>query len=256
MNPRLIGVIHLQPLPGSPHYGGDLDAVLDAATTDATALIDAGFDGFVVENFGDAPFFGANVPPITVAAMTRIAAALPRPSVMGINVLRNDAAAALAIAAVTGADFIRVNVHVSAAITDQGILTGRAAETLRERQRLGLSTRIAADVDVKHAAPLAPARFDLREAAEETAYRGGADALIVSGSGTGKPTSLDDLRAVKPAVPDRPLWVGSGTTATNVRELLRVADAVIVGTATKVDGVTTNPVDPDRARAVVTASKS
>lgn len=254
-HPRLLGVIHLLPLPSSPDYAGDMAAVIARASADADALIDAGFDGFIVENFGDAPFFGASVPAATVAAMTRVVCALPRPRVLGINVLRNDASAALGIAAAVSADFIRVNVHISASVTDQGVLTGRAAETLRERKSLGIQAGIAADVDVKHAAPLAGSRFSLVDAAQETAYRGRADALIVSGAGTGKPTSMNDLQVVRQAVPDRGLWVGSGATIENAAELLTVADTLIVGTATKLDGITTNPVCPDRAQAMVVACR-
>src|SRR5262249_52052000 len=146
-------------LPGSPRYAGDLSAIARAAEADARALEGAGFEAVIIENFGDAPFFPGPVPPITVAAMTVCAVAVrsaaPRLA-LGINVLRNDADAALAIAVATDATMIRVNVHVAARVTDQGLIEGAAHRTLRQRRDLG-GERIAllCDVDVKHSAALA-----------------------------------------------------------------------------------------------------
>jgi membrane complex biogenesis BtpA family protein len=126
--PLLLGVVHLPALPGSPGYRGDMAGLVDAAVRDAEALIAGGMGGFIVENFGDAPFFAERVPPETIASMGRVLAALPQGEhLVGVNVLRNDARAALGLAAAFGLDFIRVNVHVGAAVTDQGVIEGRAA---------------------------------------------------------------------------------------------------------------------------------
>ena len=188
--PSLIGVIHLRPLPESPRYDGDLAAVVASAASDARALAEAGFDGVMVENFGDAPFVPGRVSPVTVAAMTACALAVRAAApglALGINVLRNDAEAALAIAVAASADLVRVNVHTGSRVTDQGLIEGRAHETLRLRRALG-ADRIAlcCDVDVKHSAPLA-AR-PIGEEAHDLAERGLADAVLVTGSGTGRGT--------------------------------------------------------------------
>jgi predicted TIM-barrel enzyme len=45
-------------------------------------------------------------------------------------------------------------------------------------------------------------------------------------------------------------------TTDTVADLLKVADGVIVGTDTKIDGKPTNPVDLKRASAVITAATS
>ncbi len=252
--PRLIGMVHLGPLPGAPSYDGDLDAVVAGAVGDAKVLAAAGFDALFVENFGDAPFFADDVPKVTIAAMTqavaavRAAAGLP----VGVNVLRNDAMGALAVAAATGSAFIRVNVLAGAMHTDQGPIVGRAADVARARRELVPGVAILADVMVKHATP--PAGLTLSQAARDTAGRGGADALVVTGSGTGAPASLDDLRLVKEAAPRIPLLAGSGVDATTVGAVLAVADGVIVGTSLKEGGVTTNRVDPARAHALVAAT--
>jgi len=247
----LIGMVHLQPLPGSPGCQCSLDRVSEAACRDAEVLADAGFDAIIIENFGDSPFRATTVDPHTVADMTIVARAL-RQRInlpLGINVLRNDATAAIAIATVCEAAFVRINVHTGVYATDQGIIEGRADETLRYRQMLGSQTAIFADVHVKHASPLL--HQSIEQAAEEAAYRGRADALIVSGTGTGKPTELADLKAVRQAVTDRPIYVGSGAEVTTIRNLLTVADGAIVGTSIKKGGKTTAPVDADRAVAFV-----
>src|SRR5215831_4935638 len=153
----IIGMLHLPALPGSPQNKLDMDAILDRVLEDAKVLVDGGLHALVLENFGDIPFYPQQVPPHTVAFMTLLGAEVKRNFrlPLGINVLRNDPESALAIAAAVSAEFIRVNVHVGARLTDQGVIQGTAHSTLRYRKLLGSNIRIFADVDVKHSAPLA-----------------------------------------------------------------------------------------------------
>jgi membrane complex biogenesis BtpA family protein len=207
----------------------------------------------MVENFGDAPFFPDRVPPETVAAMSlathAVKAAVRLP--VGVNALRNDAAAALAIAGVVGASFVRVNVHTGAMWSDQGLLQGRAHETLRQRRALGAPVLILADALVKHAQPPAPVRIE--SVARDLIERGLAEGLVVSGEGTGMATDLEDVRRVKSVAGRIPVWVGSGITLDNVAHFLAIADGAIVGTAVKHDGNVLAPVDVARVRALVAA---
>ena len=251
----LIGMVHLPPLPGAPNARLPMADVIDRAVAEARLLARSGFDAVIVENFGDAPFAAERVSPETVAAMGVVVDHVVHAVkvTVGVNVLRNDASAALAVAVATGAAFIRVNILCGAYATDQGIITGSAHDLLRLRARIAPRVMIAADVHVKHATPIS--QPDIALAAEETAYRGGADALIVSGSATGSPTDLDAVRRVKEAVSDRPVWVGSGVTAERARDYLDVADAVIVGTCLKRGGKTTAALDPKRAAAFVKAAR-
>lgn len=253
---RLIGMVHLGPLPGSPGFTGDFPSLLDAAVQDAATLADAGFDAVMIENFGDVPFFGDDVPKVTVAAMTRAATEIRRAVTvpLGVNVLRNDALAALAIASACEADFIRVNVLSGEMHTDQGTLTGRAAELSRARAVLCPQVMVFADVFVKHAVP--PAGLTIAQAAADTFLRAGADALIVSGAATGAGTDTARLAEVRAAVPDAELLVGSGASAATIARLLEHADGAIVGTAIKEDGQTTAPVDPNRAAEFVRAARA
>ncbi len=246
----LIGVVHLRPLPGAPRWGGSLADVLAAAIADARAYERGGADALFIENFGDIPFTRGSVGPETVAAMSaagcavRAAVKLP----LGFNVLRNDARAALALCAACGGSFVRVNVHSGAMVTDQGVIEGNAHETLRYRQRVAPGALILADVHVKHAVPLG--NIPLEIAARDTVERGLADALIVSGTGTGVETDLDEVERVRRVCPHTPLLIGSGITAANAAAYLRHADAVIVGTSLKRGGDVREAVDARRVAAL------
>lgn len=240
----LFGMIHLGPLPGAPLFTS-FDEVIEAALADARAIRDGGCDGFAIENFGDRPFTRGRVEAETVAAMTRVVCEVVREVKLpfGVNVLRNDAQSALAIAAATGAAFIRVNVHTGAAVTDQGIIEGDAYATLRKRAALAPGVLLFADYLVKHATPLGEV------SAKDLRLRGLADALIVTGAETGAAADPSRLRALREAV-DAPLLLGSGLTAANAGEFAD-ADGAIVGTSLKTGGA----VDVERVKAIVKAFK-
>jgi len=254
--PALIGVIHLPPLAGSPRHILSLSEIVERALGEARTLQQAGFDAAIIENFGDAPFSSDRVGPASAAALAVVADRVRREVGLpiGINALRNDAMTGLGIAATVGARFIRVNVHVGVVAADQGWITGRADESLRYRKLLGAKVAILADVHVKHGVCIS--HPDVARAAKDTAYRGLADGLIVTGSATGEGVDRDHLRRVREAVPDRPVFVGSGATAETVRSLLEFASGVIVGTGIKRDRDTDQPIDAGLARAFVTAARA
>jgi hypothetical protein len=242
----VIGMLHLAALPGSPLYGGSLLSVREAVLRDAQVLAEGGVNGLMIENFGDTPFFPGRVPAHVVAHLTAIAGEVRRtvPDLpLGINVLRNDGLSALAVAHAVGAEFIRVNVLCGARVADQGLLQGIAHELLRLRAELKAEQiKIFADVDVKHSAPLA--ERPIADEVDDTLHRGMADALIVSGAGTGKPTDPEKVKLVKLAAKGAPVFLGSGVTPQSLPALLPHADGFIVGTYFKKDGV----VDVQRVR--------
>jgi uncharacterized protein len=251
MTKVVIGMLHLPALPGSPGFGGDIRTVRDAMLRDADLLIAGGVRSLMLENFGDIPFYPGRVPVSVTAHMTALAIEIRKRFAgisLGINVLRNDGLSALAIADASQANFIRVNVLCGARVTDQGILQGIAHDLLRERAQIKAGAiRILADVDVKHSAALASR--SIMDETEDTIHRGLADAVIVSGSGTGKPTDLAKVRAVKTAAGSTPVYVGSGVTAETLGSFLPYADGFVVGTAFKTDGIATGAVDADRVSA-------
>ncbi|NCY22075.1 phosphorybosylanthranilate isomerase [bacterium] len=237
-HPFLIGVIHLPALPGAPRSSGKLTEARKIMRRDLQALRNGGVHGIILENFGDTPFSAGSAAPSTLASLTALAVEARQlfPGPLGINLLRNDGIGAMAIAHAVGADFIRVNVLVGARVADQGVLNGIAETLLRFRREIGADKiKILADVDVKHSAPLAPG-YTIEDEARDAWERGGADALILSGCGTGHGTDPEHLRRAHAAAPRAPLLVGSGATLENLADFLPETSGFIVGTALKKDG--------------------
>jgi membrane complex biogenesis BtpA family protein len=233
-----------------------MDRVLQTAVDEATTLAGAGFPSLMVENFGDAPFRADTSDPETIAAMTLAVGAVLQETGLpvGVNVLRNDALSALAIAAVTGAGFIRVNVLTGVMYTDQGPIVGRADALARRRSWLAPDVEVWADVMVKHATP--PPGLGIEQAVEDTVLRGGADAVIVSGSGTGVAPDTDQAARARAVLPKGTrLVIGSGAGADNLGTLAQVADTVIVGSSLKVDGVATERLDQRRVAAFLETAR-
>lgn len=251
----IIGVVHLLPLPTSALWGGSLKVVIDRAEQEATALASGGVDGIMVENFFDAPFPKDQVDPAVVSAMSLIVHRLQQMVMLpiGINVLRNDARSALAIATCTDAKFIRVNVLTGVMATDQGLIEGNAHELLRYRRELGSGVKIFADVLVKHARPLSSP--NLTVAVQDTIERGLADAVILSGWATGSPPSLEDLELATAAAHGTPVLIGSGADWENISTLMQAADGVIASTSLKRHGRREQPIDPIRVSRFVEAAR-
>jgi membrane complex biogenesis BtpA family protein len=249
----VIGMLHLPPLPGAPLCRQNLVEIRQLLLQDADALLAGGVHGLMMENFGDVPFYPDRVPAYVIAQMTALAAdvrAKHPKAPLGINVLRNDGRGALAVAHAVGASFIRVNVLCGARVTDQGLIQGIAHDLVRDRALLGAGdVKIFADVDVKHSAALAPR--PLVDEVDDLIERALADAIIVSGAGTGKATDPDKVRLAKQAAKDTAVLVGSGVTSATIRDFLPHADGFIVGTAFKKDGLASNPVDVARVKELI-----
>ncbi len=261
----LVGVIHLAALPGSPAAQRSLKDIVQESVQSARVLAGEGYDLCMIENYGDVPFFRGPVPAITTAAMSVCAAAVREavPALpLGINVLRNDALTALSIAHVVGAVCVRVNVLTGARVTDQGIVEGSAAELLRARAAFGAQgVAVWADVDVKHSSPLGPQTIG--QETSDLVVRALADAVLVTGEGTGLAADADKLGAVARAVKASarpgvkvPVLVASGATIATLPELARTADGVVVGSALRADGHAGGPVDPRAAAAFAAAFRA
>ncbi len=251
----VVGMVHLSPLPGAPECTAPLDEVEHRALDDAEALLAGGVHALMIENFGDAPFYPDRVPAWTIACMTRIGLRIRDRfgCAVGVNVLRNDGIAALAVAQATSAAFIRVNVLFGARVADQGILVGQAHELLRLRRWLDAAgVQIWADVDVKHSAPLG-AGVPIEQEVVDAAERARVDALIVSGTGTGRPADVALLERVHAAAGPVPVLVGSGVTVDNLASLWPYAGGFIVGTSLKRDGRPAERVDRQRVEVFMDA---
>ncbi len=249
-NKALIGMVHLMPLPGCAMGGEPLQQTLEAAVADAIALEQGGCAGIMVENFFDSPFHSTSVPPITIAAMTVCLREIVQQAhiPVGVNVLRNDIVSAISIAHATGAKFVRCNVFVGAAITDQGMIQGAAREAIALRHSLGANVCILADVEVKHAVQIGSP--SVQDQVRDAIHRGRADAIIVTGAGTGQETPIERLRTARDNAGEHPILAGSGVDESNIANVLALTDGVIVGSSLKRQGKVEEAVDIERVKAI------
>lgn len=247
----VIGMVHLPPLPGAPLWKGEsLDEILDFALKDAASLAAGGAHALIVENQNDQPFLTGPVSPQTVAVMTVLAHEIKKAVTLpvGINVLFNDWQSELAIAAAVKAEFIRVEVLVDSCWSDMGFIPASAPDLLRMRESLPVKIKLLADIQGKYTSPCVPK--SLVDSAADAEVRGLADAIIVTGSGTGHSAPLENIQRVKEKV-HIPVLAGSGITAENVAEVFAVADGAIIGSYFKKDGRLQNPVDAERVKKLV-----
>ncbi len=247
MSKKIFGVVHLLPLPGSPNFE-DFDSVLERCKIDASKYYLAGFDGIIIENFGDMPFEKVGRKE-TIASMAIIASEIRKSFdfSIGINLLRNDPIASIAIAGVTKCDFVRINIHVGTYVTDQGIIEGNPGKTLRYK-RLFPFIKIYADVHVKHAYPIM--NLAIEDVAMDCWKRGKADALIITGKQTGEKIDIEELKRVKQIV-ECPVFAGSGVDKGNILEILKYADGVIIGSRVKHKNDPNLPVDEVKANEII-----
>ncbi len=242
----VIAMVHLKALPGTPLYGGHLNDIVEAARQDLLALQMAGVDAVMFCNENDRPY-ELKADPASVATMAYVIGCLKENIRVpfGVDVLW-DPIATIALAAATGASFVR-EVFTGLYGSDMGLWQGGAAEALRYRKRLGRDDLLLFyNISAEFASPLDTR--SLAERAKSAVFSSLADAILVSGPMTGEEVNLEHLRAVKEALPNVPVLANTGVRHDNVATILEVADGVIVGTALKQGGITWNPVDPERAK--------
>ncbi len=252
----IIGMIHVPALPGSP--GGcdvTFNELLKFAISELEILEEGGVNGVIVENFWDTPYFPNSVPQITVAVMAAVIgqiashASIP----VGVNILYNDYEAEIAIARAVNASFIRAEVFVDPSLSETGLILPSAAKLIRERERIHAEdVAIFADVQGKNTTPLW--QRSLSESAFDAEQRGHADAIIITGAGTGKPVSTQDLHDLREVI-SIPLLIGSGVTADTAVELLKYCDGAIVGSFFKKDGKIDQPTELNRVKLLMDVVK-
>ena len=255
-NHTIWGMIHVPTIPGSGIQKKSFDEIKEFCLIDAKNLFDNGVKHFFIENFGDAPFTKGSVQPHVTAGLTaiieHIKSHLPG-CIFGVNVLRNDALSALAIASTTGSQAIRVNVLTHARLTDQGIIEGCSYELTRYKHQLQSNLEIWADVDVKHSYSLAS--IPLEDSIHDTLGRGGADKVIFTGSRTGVEADFKIIKSLIEAnvlTPEQ-VAIGSGISPENIQDFMPYAKNFIVGTSLKQQGIFTNHIDPQKVSKLVSS---
>jgi membrane complex biogenesis BtpA family protein len=260
----VVGMVHVGALPGTPRHREPLERIIERACADAHQLAEGGVDALMIENMHDVPYLKGSVGPEITAAMTAVAAAVQNQAArvqqqrrapalpLGVQILAAANREALAVAQACGADFVRVENFAYAHVADEGLMpAAEAGPLLRFRREIGAETvRIIADVKKKHSSHALTADVPLAEAARTTEFFG-ADAIVVTGTATGQPTSPEDVATVKEAV-GIPVCIGSGLSPTNLPDLWPHADVFIVGSYFKVDGLWSNAIDPQRVAEFMT----
>jgi uncharacterized protein len=243
----VVGMIHVGALPGTPAARADPDQLIEAAVREAQTYAGCGLDGLLIENMHDTPYLRGAVGPEVVASLAVVGRAVKAEAgiPVGVQVLAAANTEALAVAHAAGLDFIRAEGYAFAHVADEGLVESSAGELLRYRKRIGAErVQVWADVKKKHSAHALTADVSLGETCAAVEFMRG-DAVIITGTATGEPPRVGDLREAKTHC-TLPVVLGSGLTAENLSEFYEAADAFIVGSHFKAGGRWFNPIE--RAR--------
>jgi len=245
----IIGMIHVAALPGTPKFGGNVNAIIEKAKSEALLYQSLGIPALMIENMHDVPYLNRNVGPEIIALMSVILYEIKRhvELPLGIQILAGANKEALAAAHSAGADFIRAEGFVFAHVADEGIFSSDAGELLRYRKQIGADKILVfTDIKKKHSSHAITADTDIVETAKAAEFFL-SDGVIITGSCTGTEPSLEEIIAVKNKV-GLPVFAGSGITAENIKTYHEFCDALIIGSFFKQNGKWENPIDPERVK--------
>jgi uncharacterized protein len=248
-NKTIIGMVHVQALPGTPGNVLVISEIIEKALHEARLLNEAGVPVILIENMHDRPYLNKIAGPEVVAAMTAVAYEIKKEIQipMGIQILAGANKEALAVALATGLDFIRAEGFVFGHLADEGWMNSDAGELLRYRKQIGADhIKILTDIKKKHSSHAATSDITLEETAKAAEFFL-SDGLVITGRSTGKKTSVTDVKAVKEFT-KLPVIIGSGIDQYNIHEYWDFADAFIIGSSFKQNGNWENDVEPDRVK--------
>jgi len=248
----IIAMIHVDALPGTPKYKGDIKSIINKAKSEAKLYKDAGIDVLMIENMHDVPYLNRTAGPEITAIMSILLYEVKNVSglPLGIQILAGGNKQALGAALAAGADFIRAEGFVYAHVADEGFFNSDAGEILRFRKQIGAEViSIFTDIKKKHSSHSITDDTDIADTAKAAEYFL-SDGVIVTGSATGKEPSLEEIRRVKESI-NIPVLAGSGITIDNVQDYNQYCDSLIIGSYFKTDGKWYNPVEIKRVKEFV-----
>lgn len=229
-NKPLIGMIHLLALPGYEEHPG-MKVVTNKALTDLQTLQKAGYDGVLVENDNDQPH-QIGVSDSISEAFTKVMQEIISKSKIPVGMeIIYDMTKTVEIANSLKASFVRLDVFVDDMQTHWGTISAEAERIVFLNNKfLGHRVALFVDVHVKHANLVNPRSLQ-KSLAETVSYS--PDAVIVSGSWTGKPPTIKNCLEMKKGARGIPILIGSGLNLYNINSLLNFTDGGIVGTSIK-----------------------
>lgn len=241
----VIGMIHIEALPGTPKSKNSIASIIDKAKREAETYKKAGVDAIAIENMHDTPYLNKNVGPEITAVMTRVGAEIKRVvnnMPVGIQILAAANKEALAVAQAAELDFIRAEGFVFGHIGDEGYIESCAGELLRYQKQIGAENiLIFTDIKKKHSSHSITSDVSIEETAHAAEFFM-SDGVIVTGVATGTEANPEEIIAVKKSV-KIPVIVGSGVTYENLESYLKISDALIVGSYFKKRGYWENELD-------------
>ena len=245
----IIGMIHIDALPGTPKFMNDISSIIKKAIEEASAYNSLGVPALMIENMHDVPYLNRNVGPETTSVMSIILYEIKKifglPT--GIQILAGANKDALAAAKSADADFIRAEGFVFAHVADEGIFNSDAGELLRYRKQINAENiLIFTDIKKKHSSHSITADTDIVETAKAAEFFL-SDGVIITGTCTGTQPSLEEIKIVKSNV-DIPVIAGSGITEENISEYYEICDGLIIGSYFKKDGKWYNPIEIERVK--------
>ena len=247
LNKSIIGMIHVEALPGTPKYTGNMKSIIAKAIEEAKIYADHGLHAIALENMHDTPYLNTKVGPEITAAMAVVANEIKSVCKLpcGIQILAAANKEALAVALAADLDFIRAEGFVFAHVADEGMIESCAGEILRYRKMIGAEhIQIFCDIKKKHSSHAITSDVDIGETAKAAEFFM-SDGLIVTGVATGTEADIADIRSVRKHC-KLPVMVGSGVNSGNIKKYLAEVDGIIVGSYLKEGGDWLNKVDPKR----------
>lgn len=246
---NIIGMIHVQALPGTPDNHLSPSIIIEKAIQEALVYQEAGIDALMIENMHDVPYQKNKAGHEISSLMAIISYEIKRQTglPLGMQILAGANKEALAAVFNSGADFIRAEGFVFGHLADEGYMDSNAAELLRYRKQIGAENiAVFTDIKKKHSSHALTADLDISEIAHAAEFFH-SDGLIITGIHTGSAADINEIKRVKQQV-KIPVLVGSGVTIENVDKYLSIADALIVGSYFKKDGFWQNDVDATRVK--------
>jgi membrane complex biogenesis BtpA family protein len=243
----IIGMIHIEALPGTPKFADDIPKIIAKALDEASIYQANGIDALMIENMHDVPYLKNDVGHEISSLMAIIAYQIKQQTglPLGIQILAGANKAALSAAKNAGADFIRAEGFVFGHVADEGYIDSNAAELLRFRKHISANDiAVFTDIKKKHSSHAVTDDLDIAEMAHAAEFFL-ADGVIVTGMHTGDTADSSEINKVKSAT-KLPVIVGSGINYENISEYLPLADAFIVGSYFKKDGYWENDLDAQR----------
>lgn len=244
---KIIAMVHLDALPGTPKYEDDVKKIIRKATEEAGIYYSKGIRKIMIENMHDVPYLnreaGHEISTIMTLVLYEILAKYPVET--GLQILAGANKAAIAAANSAGASFIRAEGFVFSHIADEGIMNSDAGELLRYRKQIGADrVKVFTDIKKKHSSHALTSDVSIAETARAAEFFL-SDGVIITGEATGIEPSLDEILSIRGKI-NIPVLAGSGITARNAAKYFPHIDAAIIGSDFKIDGKWYNPVDPAR----------